>query len=81
MQAKLGYGRYESLAGFGKSGFSDSRNRFVGKLRIFPMFLDRDPEGAADASPMFGVEINAGRGPDQIKFFTGIATAFKLLKK
>lgn len=84
MQVKLGYGRYESLAGFnpGKSGFfNDSRNRFVGKLRIFPMFLDRDPEGTADASPMFGVEINAGRGPDQIKFFTGIATAFKLLKR
>lgn len=84
MQAKVGYGRYESLAGFnpGKSGFfNDSRNRFVGKLRIFPMFLDRDPQGTADASPMFGVEINAGRGPDQIKFFTGIATAFKLLKK
>jgi hypothetical protein len=84
MQVKLGYGRYESLAGFnpGKTGFfNDSRNRFVGKLRIFPMFLDRDPEGTADASPMFGVEINAGRGPDQIKFFTGIATAFKLLKK
>lgn len=84
MQVKLGYGRYESLAGFnpGKTGFfNDSRNRFVGKLRIFPMFLDRAPEGTADASPMFGVEINAGRGPDQIKFFTGIATAFKLLKK
>lgn len=84
MQVKLGYGRYESLAGFnpGKSGFfNDSRNRFVGKLRIFPMFLDRDPEGTADAAPMFGVEINAGRGPDQIKFFTGIATAFKLLKR
>jgi len=84
MQVKLGYGRYESLAGFnpGKTGFfNDSRNRFVGKLRVFPMFLDRDPEGTADASPMFGVEINAGRGPDQIKFFTGIATAFKLLKK
>jgi hypothetical protein len=84
MQVKLGYGRYEALAGFnpGKTGFfNDSRNRFVGKLRIFPMFLDRDPEGTADASPMLGVEINAGRGPDQIKFFTGIATAFKLLKK
>jgi hypothetical protein len=81
MQVKLGYGRYEALQGFnpGKTGFfNDSRNRFVGKLRIFPMFLERDPEGGANASPMFGVEINAGRGPDQIKFFTGIATAFKL---
>ena len=84
MQAKIGYGRYEALAGLnpGKTGFfNDSRNRFVGKLRIFPMLLDRDPEGTADASPMFGVEINAGRGPDQIKFFTGVATAFKLLKR
>lgn len=33
---------------------------------------------AADASPMFGGDTNAGRGPDRIKFFTGIATAFKL---
>jgi hypothetical protein len=64
-----------------KKGFlNNSRNRFVGKLRIFPQFLDSNPDGDADSSPMFGVEINAGRGPDQIKFFTGVATAFKLFK-
>lgn len=81
LQAIIGYGRYEALTGFnpGKSGFfNDSRNRFIGKLRIFPTFLDTAPDGGADSSPMFGVEINAGRGPDQIKFFTGVATAFKL---
>jgi hypothetical protein len=83
MQARIGYGRYEGMAGFnpGKTGFlNDSRNRFVGKLRVFPTFLDRSPSGTADSSPMFGVEISAGRGPDQIKFFTGVATAIKLFK-
>lgn len=83
MQAIIAYGRYESMAGFnpGKTGFlNDSRNRFIAKLRIFPHFLDPAPDGGASSSPMFGVEINAGRGPDQIKFFTGVATAFKLFK-
>src|ERR1043166_4629783 len=83
MQAIVAFGNYESMAGFnpGKTGFlNDSRHRFIGKLRIFPHFLDNEPDGGADSSPMFGVEINAGRGPDQIKFFTGIATAFKLFK-
>lgn len=83
MRAQIGYGNYESMEGFnpGKKGWlNDSRNRFIGKLRIFPQFLDSNPDGDADSSPMFGVEINAGRGPDQIKFFTGVATAFKLFK-
>jgi hypothetical protein len=83
MQTILAYGRYEALAGFnpGKTGFlNDSRNRFIGKLRIFPQFLDTRPDGTADMSPMFGVEINAGRGPDQVKFFTGVGVAFKLFK-
>lgn len=83
LRAQVGYGNYESMEGFnpGKTGFlNNSRNRFIGKLRIFPQFLDSNPDGDADSSPMFGVEINAGRGPDQIKFFTGVATAFKLFK-
>jgi hypothetical protein len=84
LRASVGYGNYESMEGFnpGKTGFlNNSRNRFIGKLRVFPQFLDSNPTGDADSSPMFGVEINAGRGPDQIKFFTGVATAFKLFKR
>lgn len=83
MQTIFAYGSYEGLAGLnpGKTGFlNNSRNRFIGKLRLFPRGLDSSPDGGASSSPMFGVELNAGRGPDQLKFFTGVATAFKLAK-
>jgi hypothetical protein len=79
MQASLGVGSYEGLAGLDPGG-ANTRNRLIGRLRIFPTFLDVTPDGGANASPMFGVEINAGRGPDQIKFFTGIASAIKLFR-
>lgn len=79
LQALFAYGRYEGLAGLYNAGphpsfLKDSRNRFIGKLRIFPTFLlDTNPDSKIPFMPMFGVELNAGRGPDQLKFFTGIA--------
>ncbi|HEX8852449.1 MAG TPA: hypothetical protein VF754_03130, partial [Pyrinomonadaceae bacterium] len=79
MQAIIGYGNYEGLAGLDPK--HNTRHRFVGKLRIFPMFLMNQADGNAKATPMFGVEINAGRGPDQIKFFTGIAYALRFFGK
>lgn len=85
MQAILAYGNYEGLAGLNPPGdgfWGNSRNRFIGKLRVFPTFLDVSAEGDSNLySPMFGVELNAGRGPDQLKFFTGVAVSISAFKK
>lgn len=85
MQAILAYGNYEGLAGLNPPGdgfWGNSRNRFVGKLRVFPTYLNVSAEGDAEQfSPMFGVELNAGRGPDQLKFFTGVAVSISAFKK
>jgi hypothetical protein len=75
MQAMLLYGRYEALAGFLPE--VNTRNRFIAKLRIFPVGLNILRDKQTDLAPMFGVELNGGRGPDQLKFFTGVAVAIK----
>jgi hypothetical protein len=79
MQAMMLYGRYESLSGLVEEGVTP--NRFVAKLRVFPSGLDISAtSNATGFSPMFGVELNAGKGPDQIKFFTGVAVSINRFK-
>ncbi|HEY0376284.1 MAG TPA: hypothetical protein VGC87_04940 [Pyrinomonadaceae bacterium] len=77
IQTILAYGHYEAfkdLHGENQSGFGDdSTHRFVGKLRIFPGGLNRSFNKQIDAAPMFGVDLNAGPGPDYLKFFVGYA--------
>jgi hypothetical protein len=51
----------------------DTRKRFIGKMRVFPGGLSTTFGEQLKLAPMFGVDINAGRGPDQIRFFTGFA--------
>jgi hypothetical protein len=84
MQTQLLYGKYEALAGLVPG--HDTRNRFIGRLRIFPTGLklaiaDPNKDSGLDMSPLFGVELNAGRGPDQLKFFTGIAISISRFGK
>lgn len=54
----------------------DTRNRFVGKLRIFPLGLDLLNEDSP-ITPMLGIDLNAGTGPDHIKFFSGFSIRLK----
>ena len=79
MQAMMLYGRYEALSGLVDEGVTP--NRFVAKLRVFPSGLDISAtSNATGFSPMLGVELNAGKGPDQIKFFTGVAVSINRFK-
>jgi hypothetical protein len=84
IQSILAYGHYEAFAGLSKkrpgcssSFWCDSQNRFVGKLRIFPEGLNLGFGRQLVVAPMFGVDLNAGRGPDYLKFFTGFAVRIK----
>jgi hypothetical protein len=52
---------------------NDTRKRFVAKLRVFPEGLF----GNKPITPMFGVDLNAGNGPDHLRFFTGFAIRLK----
>lgn len=71
LKSMLGYGHYEALKGLAPMSKQNTQDRFVGRLHIFPSGLNRDFGGQRTFAPMFGVEINAGYGPDQIKFFIG----------
>lgn len=75
LQAILAKGWYEAMKDLDGTD-DDTRNRFIGKLRVFPEGLSFGL-GNKVATPMFGVELNAGAGPDQIKFFTGVAIRIK----
>ncbi|MBA3239880.1 MAG: hypothetical protein H0T60_01475 [Acidobacteria bacterium] len=71
VQSIVGGGHYEALG-----DLYDGHNtkwRMIGKLRVFPSGLDRSFGRQVEAAPMFGVDLNASRGPDHIKFFTGFA--------
>jgi hypothetical protein len=78
MQGTTAYGNYEALKGLMPE--HNTRHRFIGRLRVFPIGIDASPEGGSSLTPMFGVDLNAGRGPDQVKFFTGVAVAIKNFK-
>lgn len=78
LESTLGYGHYEALknlapcspdsAGCEKHG---TQNRFVGRLRIIPGGLNQDYGGQRTFAPIFGIEVNGGYGPDQVKFYIG----------
>jgi hypothetical protein len=51
----------------------NTTKRFVGKLRVFPEGLNATFGRQIDITPMFGVDLNAGNGPDNLRFFTGFA--------
>lgn len=73
VQAIVAYGYYEALGGLYAG--SNTKHRGIGKLRVFPKGLKLG-FGGLDATPVFGVELNAGRGDDFLKFFTGMAMSF-----
>jgi hypothetical protein len=79
VQSMLAYGYYESLKGLVPG--HRTQNRFVGRLRIFPTGLRLAFGKQVDLAPMFGIDLNAGRGPDQIKFFTGVAVKLKSIRE
>jgi hypothetical protein len=55
----------------------DTTKRFIGKLRIFPEGLNTTFGRQIAITPMFGVDLNAGNGPDHLRFFTGFAIRLK----
>lgn len=80
MQAIIAAGHYEAYADLRPS--ANTKWRGVGKLRVFPTGLNRDFFAHGVATPMFGVDLNAGKGPDQVKFFFGMVfNITKLLTK
>lgn len=87
LQLFTGYGNYESfkdlvektpaVPGVSPAIFRKTEHRAIAKLRIFPDGLKVNFGRQINASPMFGIDINAGRGPDYIRFFTGFAIRLK----
>jgi hypothetical protein len=69
LQSILARGHYEALKGLAPN--QNTQNRFIGKLRIIPGGLSYSFGEQKTFTPIFGVDINAGYGPDQIKFFFG----------
>lgn len=48
----------------------NTKNRFHGFLKVFPMGLKRGFD-KTPLTPVFGVDLNASRGPDSLRFFSG----------
>lgn len=79
LESILARGNYEALKGLAPNvdsngafiGHHNTQHRFIGKLRIVPAGLSNTFGEQRDFTPIFGVEINAGYGPDQLKFFFG----------
>jgi hypothetical protein len=69
VQSFIGLGHYQAFADLRPS--ANTKFRGIGKLRVFPFGLNRDFFARGVISPMFGVDLNAGKGPDQVKFFIG----------
>lgn len=87
IQSALAYGDYEGLQGLpmkrtpsGPVPDKRTSHRFIGRLRIFPNGLDMIFGRQVSLTPMFGFELNAGHGPDPIKFFTGVAVNVKSIR-
>jgi len=91
LESIIGYGHYEAFQGLDQRPTTlaasapfranDTSKRFIGKLRIFPEGLKTTFGGQIEGTPMFGVDLNAGTGPDQIKFFTGYAIRIGAIQK
>jgi hypothetical protein len=86
LQTIMAYGNYEQYKDLDLNPYkptdtnynprfneNDTRKRFVGKLRIFPEGLNTTFGNQISITPMFGVDLNAGNGPDHLRFFTGFA--------
>jgi len=79
LESVLARGNYEALKGLAPNvdsagrfiGAHDTQRRFIGKLRIVPEGLSNTFGEQRAFTPIFGVEVNAGYGPDQLKFFFG----------
>jgi hypothetical protein len=79
LRSILARGNYEALKGLAPNvdsngrftGHHNTQHRFIGKLMIVPQGLSATFGEQRDFTPMFGVEVNAGYGPDQLKFFFG----------
>jgi hypothetical protein len=71
IQAILAKGWYEALANQVTTNH-DTRQRFIGKLRVFPFGLNRNFLARGTVTPMFGVDLNAGRGQDHLRIFVGM---------
>ncbi len=56
---------------------NDTTKRFVVKLRVFPEGLNATFGRQINITPMFGIDLNAGTGPDNLRFFTGFAIRLK----
>ena len=78
LQSMIGYGNYEALDGLYTG--HNTKHRFVGHLRIVPSGLNLDFGGQRTLAPIFGVDVNAGRGPDHLKFFSGFVLRIKGLQ-
>jgi hypothetical protein len=84
MQSILSYGRYEAYKDLDANlenkpifNVNDTRNRFLAKIRMFPEGLNTTFGRQITLTPMFGFDLNAGNGPDNMRFFTGFAIRLK----
>jgi hypothetical protein len=85
LQSMLTYGRYEALRGLyvDSNGVEqyDTQKRFRGQLRIFPLAVARGFGKQTKLAPMFGVDLNASRGPDSLRFFSGFIVNISAITK
>lgn len=58
----------------------NTKNRFHGRLDIFPAGLFRKFGEQKKVAPIFGIDLNASRGPDSLRFFSGFAVNLKAPK-
>jgi hypothetical protein len=58
----------------------NTKNRFHGRVDIFPAGLFRKFGEQKKVAPIFGVDLNASRGPDSLRFFSGFAVNLKAPK-
>ena len=78
-------GNFEALEGLYKDPITgldnyNTKKRFHGRLDIFPLGLARGFGKQVKMTPMFGVDLNASRGPDSLRFFSGFAVSLKAPK-
>ena len=78
IDSMVAHGWYEALEGLYEG--ENTKKRFIGRLRIFPEGLNTVFGQQLKLVPMFGVDVNAGTGADQLKFFTGFAVRIKGLQ-
>lgn len=82
LQSITGYGYYEGLRGAqfaedGKTLLGRTHHRFIEKVRIFPQGFSVNFGSQIKAVPMFGIDANIGKGPDNIRFFTGFILSLR----